>query len=88
MEQVAGDAMVYGSTLINLKWDGGWNLQSFLVVPCANQQVILGRDFLRGAAIVPDIEKGVWTSRKLPGIVSDPFRSICQDLLCEDYRDG
>ncbi len=74
MEQVAGDAMAYGSTLINLKWAGGWNLQSVLVVPCANRQVILGRDFLRGAAIVPDVEKGVWTSRKLPGIVT-PFEA-------------
>ncbi len=66
MELVPGETMAYGETLINLKWAGGWNIQSFVVVSGVNQTVILRRGFLWGSAIVRDVENGTWTSRKLP----------------------
>ncbi len=70
MQLVAGETMAFGETIINLKWAGGWVVQNFVVVSCANQTVILGRDFMRGAALILDVEKGMWTSRKVPGVVT------------------
>ncbi len=72
MEQVLEATMSCGDTLVRMKWAGGWTIQRFLLVPCANRAVILGRDFLRDAAIVVDVGKGVWTSTKVPG-VETPF---------------
>ncbi len=85
MELVAGETMAYGETLINLKWAGGWNIQNFVVVSGANQTVILGRDFIRGATIVPDVQKGTWTSRKLPGVVT-PFEAPMRVFQRESLR--
>ncbi len=72
MELVAGETMAYGETLIN--WAGGWNIPNFIVVSGANQTVILGRDFLQGAALVLDVEAGKLTSRKIPEVVT-PFEA-------------
>ncbi len=45
------------------------------------QAVILGREFLRKAKIVPDVANGVWTSRRLPG-KEIPFDLQMSTMAC------
>ncbi len=75
VDQVASSAKSVGIAYLSVQWVGGYKRQIFVVMPNMSQAVILGRDFIRFAEIVPDVSRGIWTSVSLPG-VEVPFETV------------
>ncbi len=68
IEQASTAVDAVGVARIRVRWAGGYLVQPFVVVDEAKASIILGRDFLRNAEIVPELAKGTWMSRKTPGV--------------------
>ncbi len=75
VDQVASSVKSEGIAYLSVQWVGGYKCQRFVVMPNMSQVVILGRDFIRGAEIVPDVSRGVWTSVRVP-VVEVPFETV------------
>ncbi len=81
VEQASTTVDAVGVAHIHVRWAGGYQVQPFVVVAGAKALVILGRDFLRNAEIVPDMAKGTWFSKKTPG-VETPFEPPMTVMQC------
>ncbi len=81
METAAGPTTSAGVACMKVGWVGGYRLQTFVVLRGRRQAVILGRDFLRVAGIVPVMANGTWSSRQMPG-VDVPFEAPMSFMAC------
>ncbi len=89
LNQVVNSTETVGMVRLRLRWAGGYKKQSFIVIPKSIQEVILGRDFLRDAEIIPDLSKGIWTSVQKPG-EKIQFQPTCLrvELTTKDWEEA